>query len=166
MSFDTSMSAARAMAADEPGRPDGVRAPVFEQVAARLQQLRTDGRHEFTMRLDPADLGGVTIDARLEGTRLTVHIRAEHGATQELLNDTLPRLREALSQQGFAPDQLSVQLGLDGSGGSGGGAARDGARSFTAPTLPGFPAPAPLRTPRGSVPTTVSGARGGLDVWA
>jgi hypothetical protein len=118
------------------------------------------------MRLDPADLGGLTIDARLEGTRLTVHIRAEHGATQELLNDTLPRLRESLAQQGFVPEQLSVQLGFDGAGASGGGAAHDRARSFNAPNPPGSPAPAPARTPRVSGPTTVSGTRGGLDLWA
>jgi hypothetical protein len=166
MSLEGLTSAGRATAADEPAQPDGVRAPVVDQVVTRLSELRRDGSHEITMRLDPPELGGLTIDARLEGTRLTVHIRAEHGATQELLAEALPRLRESLAQQGFVAEQVSVQLGLEGGGGSGGGTAREHARPFEAPAAP-VPTPAaPARAPRASAPASVPGTRVGLDVWA
>jgi hypothetical protein len=165
-SFEAWTSAARATATDEPAEPEGVRAPVVDQVVTRLSELRRDGRHEITMRLDPAELGGITIDARLEGTRLTVHIRAEHGATQELLTDALPRLRESLAQQGFVPEQVSVQLGLEGGGAFGGGSARDHARPFEAEAAPMPATPAPARVPRASAAAASPGPRGGLDVWA
>ena len=165
MSFEAWTSAARAMAADEPAAPEHVRPAVVEQVATRLGELRREGQHEITMRLDPPELGGVTIDARLDGGRLTVHIRAEHGATQELLADALPRLRESLAQQGFVPEQVSVQLGFEGGGAFGGGTARDHARAFTAPPSLAPASPAPARAPRVSA-TAPAGTRGGLDVWA
>jgi flagellar hook-length control protein FliK len=119
------------------------------------------------MRLDPPELGGVTIDARLDGTRLTVHIRAEHGATQEMLADALPRLRESLTQQGFVTDQINVQLSFDATGGGAfrDGTARDDGRPFAAPA-PASPPPAPPRPARATVPTFGRAAHGGLDVWA
>jgi hypothetical protein len=167
LSFEPTSSPARASAPDEPAATPDVRDPVVAQVVARLRELRQDGRHEISLRLDPPDLGGVTIDARLEGARLTVHIRAEHGTTQELLADALPRLRESLAQQGFVPDRVSVELGFDSAGGGTGrdGTPRDGARGFAAPS-PVSPPPAPARAPRVPVPASVPGTGGGLDVWA
>jgi flagellar hook-length control protein FliK len=99
----------------EGGRVEHVRHPV-EQIATRLGEIRLAGRHELFIRLDPPDLGGVRVEARLDGGRLHVHIHTEHVATGELLAESLPRLRESLSLQGFVPAQVSVHVGLDGGG--------------------------------------------------
>jgi flagellar hook-length control protein FliK len=139
-------------------RPEPVRDPV-DQIATRLRDVRTDGRHEISLRLDPPDLGAVRIDARLEGARLHVQIRVEQLRTGEALADALPRLREALSQQGFVPSEISVHLGLDASGRQ---FARDGAPTFT-PPRDGEPSPQPqvVRAPARAVALS-----DGLDVWA
>jgi flagellar hook-length control protein FliK len=139
-------------------RPEPVRDSV-DQIATRLRDVRTDGRHEISLRLDPPDLGTVRIDARLEGTRLQVQIHAERATTGEALADALPRLREALSQQGFVPSEISVHLGLDASGRQ---FARDSAPTFT-PPRDGEPSPQPrvVRAPARAVALS-----DGLDVWA
>jgi hypothetical protein len=141
-------------ASSEPPRRDAV-----DQVVTRLRELRTPGRHEISVRLDPPELGGVRIDARLEGARLHVHIRAEHALTGEMLTDALPRIRETLAQQGFAPGDVSVHLGLDGSGRH---SARDSAPTFT-PPRDHEPSPASRAVPvtAGAVSTT-----DGLELWA
>jgi hypothetical protein len=168
-SSDVSMSAAstpapaagaRAGLEDaESARPEPVRQDPVDQVVTRLREVRTPGRHEISVRLDPPDLGAVRIDARLEGARLTVQIRAEHVPTGELLTDALPRIREALSQQGFAPGDISVHLGLDASGRH---SARDSAPTFT-PPRDHEPSPQPRAVPAAA---PVAAATDGLDVWA
>jgi flagellar hook-length control protein FliK len=143
----------------ESARPEPVRQDPVDQVVTRLREVRTPGRHEISVRLDPPDLGAVRIDARLEGARLTVQIRAEHVPTGELLTDALPRIREALSQQGFAPGDISVHLGLDASGRH---SARDSAPTFT-PPRDHEPSPQPRAVPAAA---PVAAATDGLDVWA
>jgi flagellar hook-length control protein FliK len=139
-------------------RPESARDPV-DQIATRLGEVRGQGRHELSLRLDPPDLGAVRIDARLEGARLHVQIRAEHAPTGELLADALPRLRESLVQQGFVPADVSVHLGLDASGRQ---FTHDGAPTFTAP-----PDREPAPEPRAARATArVVATTDGLDVWA
>ena len=144
--------------AEQP-RSESPRSDAVDQVVTRLRELRTPGRHEISVRLDPPELGGVRIDARLEGSRLHVQIRAEHAPTSEMLTDALPRIRETLAQQGFAPGDVSVHLGFDGSGRH---SARDSAPTFTPPRDN-----EPSRQPR-TVPAIARAvaAVDGLDVWA
>jgi len=143
----------------ESGRSEPARDPI-EQIATRLRDVKGPGRHEISLRLDPPHLGAVRIDARLEGGQLHLQIRAEHAPTGELLADALPRLREALSQQGFAPTDVNVQLGLDASGRQ---FTRDDAQTF-APPPDGDTAPAPQAV-RAPAPLAAA-ATDGLDVWA
>jgi Flagellar hook-length control protein FliK len=143
----------------ETARPEPARDPV-DQIALRLRDVKGAGLHEISLRLDPPELGAVRIDARLEGTRLHLQIRTEHAPTGELLADALPRLREALSQQGFVPSDVSVHLGFDASG-----------RQFTPDHAPTFtprpdgvaaPPPAVVKVPA----ARAASASDGLDVWA
>jgi flagellar hook-length control protein FliK len=130
-----------------------------DQITTRLRDIKGPGRHEISVRLDPPDLGSVRIDARLEGARLHVQIRAEHAPTGEMLADALPRIRESLVQQGFVPMDVSVQLGMDTS-----------ARQFTRDGSPTF-TPAPHGERVAPPPAVPAAARAvpisdGLDVWA
>jgi hypothetical protein len=111
------------------------------------------------VRLDPPELGAVQIEARLDGTRLHLVIRAEQAVTGDLLTDALPRLRDALAQQGFTAGEVSVHLGFDASGRH---LARDGAPAFMPSPDGEFPRP-----PR-VVPATARAVAvaDGLDVWA
>ncbi len=143
----------------ESGAVEVTRHPI-EQVAARLGEIRHGDRREIVLRLDPPDLGVVRIEARLEGTRLHVQIHTEQASTRELLAETLPRLRESLSQQGFEPSSISVHLGLDGSGYQPG---HDRTPIIPEPVAGGPPArPRPARA---SDPVAAV-ASDGLDLWA
>ena len=139
-------------------RPESARG-VVDQITTPLREIRSPGRHEISVRLDPPELGAVRIDARLDGGRLHVVIRAEHAVTGDLLADRLPQLRESLAQQGFTPGDVSVGLGLDASGRQ---STRDGAPAFT-PSFDGIPS-----RPARAVPPPVRAAfvADGLDVWA
>ncbi|HYE90848.1 MAG TPA: flagellar hook-length control protein FliK [Terriglobales bacterium] len=128
-------------------------------MVARLSRVRGDGQHEISVRLDPPELGGVQVDARLEGTRLTVRIHAEQAAARELLAEALPRLRASLAEQGFVPGEVSVQLGLDSSPRGRGGDDRPVPPTFAS----GGPAPSPKLVP--AVPYRVRAGEG-LDLWA
>jgi hypothetical protein len=121
--------------------------------------VKSPGRHELSVRLDPPELGAVQIEARLDGTRLHLVIRAEQAATGDLLTDALPRLRDALGQQGFTTGEVSVHLGFDASGRH---LARDGAPAFR--PSPDGELPRPPRV----VPATARAVAvaDGLDVWA
>lgn len=133
--------------------------PLAEQIVARIGPLR-EGRHELSLRLDPPELGGVRIDAVLEGRHLTLQITTEQESAKSALEGTLPRLRESLAQQGFVTDRLTVDLGLGAS-----------AREFAGRGFGAFdraPAPEPaLRAPAPAVPTSrrLAPRAEGLDLW-
>jgi flagellar hook-length control protein FliK len=141
-------------------RPEAPR-DVVDQVATRLRDVKSPGRHEISIRLDPPELGSLRIDARLEGSRVHVHIRAENAVTGDRLADALPRLRDALSQQGFTPGDVSVHLGLDLSGRH---LARDHAPTFW-PSSDGQPSRPPRVVPVAATARAVA-VTDGLDVWA
>jgi hypothetical protein len=152
------MSRATPSRAVENGPVEITRHPI-EQVAARLGEIRHGDRREIFLRLDPPDLGVVRIEARLEGTRLSVQIHTEQASTRELLAAALPRLRESLSQQGFEPSLISVHLGLDGSGYQPG--------HDRTPLVPEPVAGGPPARPRpASASDPVPAASAGLDLWA
>lgn len=134
--------------------------PLVEQVVTRLTPLR-QGRQEMSLRLEPPDLGSIRVEAVLDGQRLTLRITAEQESAKSLLEGTLPRLRESLSQQGFVTDQLTVQLGLDAS-----------AREFAGRAFPRFERPVPPDLPARAAESASAPSRwresitDGLDLWA
>ena len=148
-----------AAAIAESSRPQPARDPI-DQIATRLRDVRGPGHHEISVRLDPPELGAVRIDARLDGARLQLSISAEHAPTGELLADALPRLRDALSQQGFVPTDVTVHLGFEAAGRQ---FTRDDAPTFTPPRTgePTLPSPV-VRLPAAFAAVTSDG----LDVWA
>jgi len=90
------------------------RSPV-EQVADHIGIAHREGREEVSFRLEPPELGAVRIQAVLDGQRLTLHIRTEHDAARVALEQSLPQLRETLSQQGIEANRVTIELGLDAS---------------------------------------------------
>jgi hypothetical protein len=147
-----------AAAAHDRPRPEAPR-EVVEQITTRLRDVSGPGRHELTVRLDPPELGAVQIDARLDGSRLHLVIRAEQAVTSDLLTDALPRLRDALAHQGFTAGEVSVHLGFDASGRH---LARDNAPAFRPSPDGELP-----RLPRAVAATARAVAvADGLDVWA
>jgi hypothetical protein len=134
------------------------RAPV-EQVAERVGIAHREGREEVSFRLEPPELGAVRIQAVLEGQRLTLHIRTEHEAARVALEQSMPQLRESLSQQGIVAGRVTIELGLDSS-----------ARGFTGQDFAGSPrepADPPARIQSTSVRSGpwLEPDRQGVDLW-
>jgi hypothetical protein len=150
-------SAGPAEAVSGPRSAAGV-VPVVQQLAVGIGRLRRDGGQEVSLRLDPPHLGAVRIEARLDGSQLTLQIHASVPATRDLLEQELPRLREALAQQGIVPGQVTVGLGLDGS------SRRSPGDAFAPPPQPFAPAP-PVATPVVAPPRWRDAGHDGFEFW-
>lgn len=86
---------------------------LVDQLVERLRVVTLDGRHAFSLRLEPPDLGGIRVEASVHGRQLVLHIRTEAEEARGLLVEGLPRLRESLAQHGVVVEHASVTLGLD-----------------------------------------------------
>jgi flagellar hook-length control protein FliK len=131
---------------------------VVRQVAPRLTALPRSGRHEIVLRLDPPTLGEVRIEASLRGQELTLHIRAENAGARDLLEQGLPRLRQALERDGVTAGHISVELNLQA----------DARRSSHGTPFARPAAPIATETPRIEPPRRVSlraVSSAALDLW-
>lgn len=143
-------------------RPDPAAATcaVTAQVADRVLALHREGRQEIAFGLDPPELGGVRIEAVLDGQRLTLRIRAEHESARNMLAGALPRLRESLAEQGIVSDRLTLHVGLDASPRE---SSRHAPWTLAREPLP-QPAPSAVR-PVPAGPRPCEPRPGGLDLW-
>ena len=104
------------------------------ELSASVSLLIKDGIHEAQLQLNPAEMGPVSINIQLEGQQAQVNFHAQHAATREVLERSLPDLAAALQAQGltlsgggvFAQSQSSG--GQNRGDGSADGAAQDGRR--------------------------------------
>jgi flagellar hook-length control protein FliK len=106
------------------GSPAGQVAPVLVQVA------HAAAGHQITLRLNPDELGQVTIriDRAADGTA-SVQVMAERPETLKLLQADQPQLHRALDNAGLPPDGRSLNLSLatsDSGGHSGGSGSNPG----------------------------------------
>lgn len=108
------------------------------ELSASVSLLLKDGIHEAQLQLNPTEMGPVSINIQLDGQQAQVNFHAQHAATREVLERSLPDLAAALQAQGltlsgggvFAQQQSSgSQNQRDGSAdGSSGGNGRRGAQ--------------------------------------
>ena len=82
---------------------------VNASVRANINWMIEQGLSRATLQLNPAELGALSIKLETIGDQLNVNIHAAQAATRDVLEQTLPRLREHLSQQGFS--EVNVTLG-------------------------------------------------------
>lgn len=103
-----------AKAAPSPFRTE-LQERILEQVIEKATLSINGGKREVSLRLEPETLGVVRIQMRLEEGVLSARLMAESHAVKEALEAGLPRLREALAQQGLSLEHLRVDVG-DGRG--------------------------------------------------
>jgi len=63
-----------------------------------------------TLRLHPEELGQVKVELVMDKDSVRAHLHAQSQQVQEVLERHLPRLRDALEQQGLKIDQLQVSV--------------------------------------------------------
>lgn len=86
------------------------------QAAAQLERgiltSMQDGTRQLTMKLDPGELGNVTVTLSVRNGEVNATIRPDRTETVQAINDQLHVLRNALEQQGLKVDRLEVQTQL------------------------------------------------------
>ncbi|EKO5177731.1 flagellar hook-length control protein FliK [Vibrio cholerae] len=80
-----------------------------EQLAERVQMMMSKNLKNIDIRLDPPELGRMHIRMNMQGDGATVHFTVANQHAREALEQTMPRLREMLAQQGVQLGDTSVQ---------------------------------------------------------
>ncbi|TQP77278.1 flagellar hook-length control protein FliK [Vibrio cholerae] len=82
---------------------------VADQLAERVQMMMSKNLKNIDIRLDPPELGRMHIRMNMQGDGATVHFTVANQHAREALEQTMPRLREMLAQQGVQLGDTSVQ---------------------------------------------------------
>ncbi|MGL4224313.1 MAG: flagellar hook-length control protein FliK [Vibrio sp.] len=80
-----------------------------EQMAERVQMMLSKNLKNIDIRLDPPEMGRLQIRLNMQGDGANVHFTVANSQARDLLEQTLPRLREMLAQQGVQLGESSVQ---------------------------------------------------------
>ena len=118
------------------------------QTLDQVAWMSKEGVHQARLQLEPAHLGRVDIRLDLEGGDARLHLGAQQPQVREALEALMPRLREALAEQGmnltdasvsdFGREGPSEQAGQDDTRGPGEAFAdHAGAGEDTDPARPG-----------------------------
>lgn len=81
---------------------------VTQLFVSKMQLTQTNGIHEAKLILNPQSLGQVDVTITSQNGVITAQFHAETQAGKELLDNQLPQLRAALTQQGLQVDRLEV----------------------------------------------------------
>ncbi|WDG09193.1 flagellar hook-length control protein FliK [Vibrio campbellii] len=80
-----------------------------DQVAEKVQMMMSKNLKNFDIRLDPPELGRMQIRMTMNNDLANVHFTVANPQARDLIEQTLPRLREMLAQQGMQLADSSVQ---------------------------------------------------------
>ncbi|WP_114786696.1 flagellar hook-length control protein FliK [Vibrio tetraodonis] len=80
-----------------------------DQVAERVQMMMSKNLKNVDIRLDPPELGRLQIRLNVGGDGATVHFTVANQQARDVIEQSMPRLREMLAQQGLQLGDSSVQ---------------------------------------------------------
>tara|TARA_B110000503_G_C7054253_1_gene373716 strand:- start:89 stop:1075 length:987 start_codon:yes stop_codon:yes gene_type:complete len=83
-----------------------------DQIGQQLQRMVKEGRWQANLSLNPARLGQVSINLVMEDGVLQTQLLSGNAGVRELLESSLPRLREQLEGSGL--ELADVSVGADG----------------------------------------------------
>ena len=93
-------------------------ANLVDQILRQAASLSVPRNSRLRLRLSPPSLGQVDLHLRLEKGQLSLDIVADSKLARDLIQASLPQLRQALSDQRIEVGQLSLSSSLmDGAGG-------------------------------------------------
>ncbi|MCJ8268148.1 MAG: flagellar hook-length control protein FliK, partial [Psychrosphaera sp.] len=75
----------------------------------RLVIMMNKGIQTANIRLDPAELGQMQVKMSIENDVTSVSIVVQNSQAKEVLEQTLPKLKEMLAEQGIEMDEGSVE---------------------------------------------------------
>ncbi|RJX67488.1 flagellar hook-length control protein FliK [Vibrio sinensis] len=80
-----------------------------EQVAERMQMMLSKNLKNIDIRLDPPELGRMQIRMNMNGDTASIQFTVANQQARDIIEQSMPRLREMLSQQGVQLGESSVQ---------------------------------------------------------
>ncbi|MBR9875714.1 MAG: flagellar hook-length control protein FliK [Vibrionaceae bacterium] len=80
-----------------------------DQVAEKVQMMMSKNLKSLDIRLDPPELGRMQIRMTMNSDVANVHFTVSNPQARDIIEQTLPRLREMLAQQGMQLADSSVQ---------------------------------------------------------
>ena len=112
-------SSGRGLGGDTSGRHDGTggTARAFSAqlsqrfgdiLGQRLLQQISQGNWKVELNLEPGDLGSIKVEMEFKKGELEASFKAGQAMTKDLLQDSLPRLREALERSGITIASMNV----------------------------------------------------------
>ena len=112
-------SSGRGLGGDTSGRQDGTggTARAFSAqlsqrfgdiLGQRLLQQISQGNWKVELNLEPGDLGSIKVEMEFKKGELEASFKAGQAMTKDLLQDSLPRLREALERAGITIASMNV----------------------------------------------------------
>ena len=72
-----------------------------EALGVQVSVLAKDGVHHAELHLNPADMGPISVQIALDGTRAQIDFGADSSATRHIIESGLPELASALRDAGF-----------------------------------------------------------------
>ncbi len=74
----------------------------------RISWMAGQGVSTAELRLDPPELGSLTIRLTIQGDQTSLSFTSPHAQVRDVLEQQMPRLREMLAENGLALDQADV----------------------------------------------------------
>jgi flagellar hook-length control protein FliK len=90
---------------------------ILDQVLDQMPLNRIGDKNRIVIRLHPEELGEVKLDLVMEKDQLKAHLVTQTQQVQEILEKHLPRLQEALHNQGVKLDNIQVSVDSRGNQG-------------------------------------------------
>jgi flagellar hook-length control protein FliK len=90
---------------------------VLDQVLNQLSLNRAGDKNRVVIRLNPQELGEIKLELVMDKDHLKAQMVAQTRQVQEILEKHLPRLQEALQNQGIKVDQIEVSVDSQGNRG-------------------------------------------------
>ncbi|AXX59137.1 flagellar hook-length control protein FliK [Vibrio vulnificus] len=109
----TGQTRAENVAAQQPPMPL-TRELANEQIAEKVQMMMSKNLKQLDIRLDPPELGRMQIRMTMNNDIANVHFTVTNPQARDIIEQTLPRLREMLAQQGMQLADSSVQQQASG----------------------------------------------------
>jgi flagellar hook-length control protein FliK len=114
------VGAARAGAAAALALTTPVSAPEFrEALGVQVSVLARNGVQHAQLQLNPAEMGPISVQIAIDGTRAQVDFGADSFATRQIIESGLPELAAALRDAGFTLAGGGVSQHSRGSAGGG-----------------------------------------------
>jgi flagellar hook-length control protein FliK len=84
---------------------------MVDQVRFRLSQGLRSGQQEVVVRMHPRELGEVRLSLTSDDGNLRAHLHVQSQQVQDVLERNMPRLREALAEQGIEVNDFVFSSG-------------------------------------------------------